>query len=280
MSEPVLAVSQLTVQLASDGREPGSSDPAEDRSGVPLLGPLDFVIGAGERVGLIGPSGAGKSLTIACVLGLLEPGLLARGSLLSNGERFDLAAGYEALAPLRGRRFTWLPQHAADSLSPVDRIGRQLDQLSAIHGTGFSAKALLARVGLVDADAARYPHELSGGMAQRASLAMALACRPALLLADEPCSALDGPARAAFLDTLERCSTDDGMALLFVSHDLADTRRLCPRMLVINDGRIVEHGTTAGLTRAPRHPTTRAIVEAAQRSGARRPKPKSAEVTR
>jgi ABC-type glutathione transport system ATPase component len=220
-----------------------------------LLGPISFELCAGERVALVGPSGAGKSLTLRAMLGLLPTELIAEGEIS------------KALAPFRGRYMTLIPQDARASLSPVTRVGDQLEELRTLHGAARSAPNLISLAGLDEGVLRLHAHELSGGMAQRVCLALALACDPRVLLADEPCSALDGPSRHGFLEALERCCEEQGTALLFVSHDWASVARLCPRTMVMHQGRVLEDGSTATLLAAPQQEVTRTLVEAARRGG-------------
>lgn len=236
--------------------------------GRQLLADLDFGVDD-EALALLGPSGAGKSLALRCILGLAPPRTVVRGALiLSDGRRVGLA-DVTALARLRGRVLTLLPQAAAASLDPMRRVEAQLRELLQLHGNDVDSPAsLLALVGLEATLASRHPHALSGGQAQRVALALALACRPALLLADEPTASLDNLAQAQLLDTLLATCRARAIRLVLVSHDLALAARVCRRAVILDAGRMVEAGDMADLVAAPRHPITRALVAAARRADA------------
>ena len=233
-----------------------------------LVGPLDLVVAEGERVGLVGPSGSGKSLTVAAVLGEVPAGLRTRGTVRVDG----VPAGDPAL---RGRVVGALFQDSATALDPLTRVGRQLARPARrLHGLTRAAAreqvhGVLAGLGFADPDAVArsWPATLSGGQRQRVALALALAGRPRLLVADEPTTALDTVSQAAVLDLLDAGPLDPAPALLLVSHDLAVVARCCTRVLVLDDGRVVEQGTTAQLLADPQHAVTRALV-AASRVGA------------
>lgn len=232
-----------------------------------LLADVELEVGAGP-LALLGPSGAGKSLVLRCLLGLAPPRSSVRGELLLNeGKRVRLA-DTRAVARLRGSGLCLLPQDAAASLDPVRRVEAQLRELLTLHGNREDAPAELLRlVGLPDV-LRRYPHQLSGGQAQRVALALALACRPAVLLADEPSSALDTVAQARLLELLRARCEARGAQLVFVSHDLALASRLCTDAVVLDGGRVVEAGPLARLISAPVHPVTAALVAAARRADA------------
>ncbi len=231
-----------------------------------LLDKVSFEIHAGERVGLMGISGAGKSTLLRALLGLCPPTLLVEGSLETSDAVFNLSCP-QTIGPWRGHGATILYQDACASLDPIRRIGTQISEIIALdpHRAPCSPAESLAEVGLDPVVAQLYPGALSGGMAQRVALALALACRPQVLLADEPCSALDGPAQARFLALLQRRCEDTDLALLFVSHDLASLARLCTRILVLDSGRIVEDQSLVALLHNPQHPCTQTLIAAARR---------------
>jgi ABC-type glutathione transport system ATPase component len=236
--------------------------------GLPLLADLDFSVD-GEPLALLGPSGAGKSLALRCLLGLAPPRAEIRGALvLEDGRRVALA-DVAALARLRGRVLTLLPQAASASLDPMRRVEAQLRELLKLHANAEdSPTSLLTLVGLDAALLRRHPHALSGGQAQRVALALALACRPALLLADEPTSALDNLAQALLMDALLATCRARSIRLVLVTHDLALAGRICRRAVILDAGRVVETGDIAGIMAAPRHPVTTALVAAARRADA------------
>jgi len=238
---------------------------------------VSFTVKTGERVGLVGASGSGKSLTALAVLGLVpEPGARLGGSVRVAGVDPFRASGPE-LSRVRGGEVGLVLQEPAEALNPVFSVGFQLVEVLRIHlRLGRSeardeALRLLARLRLEPAAAiARaYPHQLSGGQAQRVMLALALAGRPRLLLADEPTSALDVTTQAGVLEALRRTCDEDGLALLLVGHDLAVVTGLAERVLVMLAGELVEVARTADLLDRPLHPYTRLLL--ASRPEARSP---------
>jgi peptide/nickel transport system ATP-binding protein len=232
------------------------------------LSGVSFSLGR-ERVALVGGSGAGKSLIGRSILRLLPPG----ASLSARRLAFDgidlLRAGPRALRALRGRRIGWVLQDPKFSLNPVMRVGAQIEEAvrlhSALGGTAARAQAidLLASVHLSEPARVHglYPHELSGGMGQRAMIAMMLAGDPDLLIADEPTSALDATSAMQVLALLDELVERRGMGLLFISHDLRLVEGFCDRVLVLEAGRIVESCEAAALA-AAQHPYTRRLMAA------------------
>ncbi|SCX54301.1 peptide/nickel transport system ATP-binding protein [Klenkia marina] len=240
-----------------------------------LVGPLDLTIAEGEHVGVVGPSGSGKSLTVAALLGELPPGTTATGRVRVAGT--DPAGPQRAR--LRGRVVGALLQDSATALDPLTRVGAQLaGPVRRLHGASRAdareqVHALLHRLGFADpaATARAWPATLSGGQRQRAALALALAGRPRLLVADEPTTALDTISQAAVLELLETATA--GTALVLVSHDLAVVARCCTRLVVLAGGDVVEQGPTGAVLADPQHAVTRALVAAA-RLGADRVPPR------
>ncbi|WP_134728018.1 ATP-binding cassette domain-containing protein [Amycolatopsis nivea] len=232
-----------------------------------LVRGVSFELGAGERVGLIGESGSGKSLTALSVLGLLPEGLSATGSVRLD-DRELLGASEKELSRLRGNGMAMVFQEPMTALNPAMRIGRQVTEPFRVHGRrGRPAEELLAAVGLPDV-ARAYPHQLSGGQRQRVVLAIALANDPALLICDEPTTALDVTVQAQILGLIrERLSTES--SLLFITHDLAVVAQMCDRVLVMLDGSIVEHGSTREVLTAPQHSYTQRLLAASDLEGAR-----------
>jgi len=237
-----------------------------------VLGPRALLIDVGFEAGdgplaLLGPSGSGKSLTLRCLLGLGPPGARIRGHIYLNDGRQAALADRSQLAALRGRGLTLLPQDAAASLDPVRTVRAQLRELIAVHGNREDTpEGLLELVGLGPELLARHPHALSGGQAQRVALALALACRPAVLLVDEPTAALDTLAQLQAITVLQTTCAARGVALVFVTHDLALAARVCRHAVVMDSGCIVEAGTMVALVTRPMHVTTRALVAAARRA--------------
>ena len=217
-----------------------------------LVENVSLQIGAGERVGLIGESGSGKTLTALAILGLLPETLRASGSVRLRGAAVDLVGASEhELADIRGRLVSMVFQEPMTALNPTMRVGRQVAEVMLVHETvagrqeaDAAAVALLADVGLPEpaAVARAYPHQLSGGQRQRVVLAIALANNPALLICDEPTTALDVTVQALVLDLVTRGVTARDAALLFISHDLAVVATVCRRVLVMYGGVVVEAG--------------------------------------
>ncbi|HEX2010910.1 MAG TPA: ABC transporter ATP-binding protein [Roseateles sp.] len=261
----LLEVQDLRITLATP------QGPAEAVRGV------DFELASGETLGLIGESGSGKSLTALALMGLLPEGARSAGRVLFEGQDL-LALPERQLGALRGRRLAMVFQEPMTALNPLHPIGRQVAEPLRLHlGLGRHAAerralALLERVGLPDAQRrmAAYPHELSGGQRQRVTIAMALACEPALLIADEPTTALDVTVQAQILDLLAELVDERRMALLLISHDLGVIAENVRAMLVMYGGLVVERGPSAALFRRMAHPYTQGLMAARPRLGATR----------
>ncbi|MFI1827814.1 ATP-binding cassette domain-containing protein [Streptomyces sp. NPDC020412] len=239
--------------------------------GRTLVDGLTLNVGAGERLGLIGESGSGKSLTSLAALGLLPDGMTATGSVELAGTQV-VGAPEKRLTALRGRQAAIVFQEPLTALDPLMRVGRQIAGPLARHrglkgaALGRAVSDALTQVHLPDPErlARAFPHEISGGQRQRVALAMALACDPRLLIADEPTTALDVTVQSELLDLLDELVREREMALLFVSHDLAVVARTVQRILVLKDGRAVEEGTADEIVHAPRDPYTAALVDSAR----------------
>ncbi len=236
----------------------------------------------GETVGLVGESGCGKSVTALSVMGLL-PSLVRDirpgSSIRFRGEEL-VAAPRRRLRELRGNEISMIFQEPMTSLNPVQRIGRQVVEPLRWHRKVGRADAraagvtLLREVGLGDPEREfdAYPHELSGGMRQRAMIAMALACEPALLIADEPTTALDVTIQAQILELLAGLRKRLGMSLLLITHDLGVVAEVCDRVVVMYAGQVVEQGTVEEIFRHPVHPYTRGLLDSLPRlTGPRAP---------
>ncbi|PWI09985.1 ABC transporter ATP-binding protein [Streptomyces sp. NWU339] len=239
--------------------------------GTTLVDDLSLSVARGERLGLIGESGSGKSLTALAVLGLLPEGITATGSVELAGTQI-VGAREEHLTRVRGRDAAVVFQEPLTALDPLMRAGRQVAE--PLRRRGLKGAALkkavvdaLEQVRLAEPDriARSFPHEMSGGQRQRVALAMALACEPKLLIADEPTTALDVSVQAEMLDLIDTLVRERGMAVVFVSHDLAVVARITDRALVMRGGRAVEEGTLLDLVRSPNHPYTKALVGSARR---------------
>ncbi|MFB7272528.1 ATP-binding cassette domain-containing protein [Streptomyces sp. NPDC056244] len=245
--------------------------------GRALVSDLSFSIGAGSRLGLVGESGSGKSLTALAVLGLLPPGMTASGSIVLRTDTDApgaevVGATEQRLTGLRGRAATIVFQEPLTALDPLMRIGGQiagpLRRWRGLRGAALrrAVGEALEQVRLPDPDRIirAYPHEISGGQRQRVALAMALACEPALLIADEPTTALDVTVQSEVLALLDGLVAERDMALLFVSHDLAVVSAVTDHVVVLKDGSAVESGTVDEIVRRPRHPYTRDLVDSAR----------------
>ena len=228
---------------------------------------VSFALDAGERFGLVGESGCGKTTTILALMGLLPPNSSAAGEVLINGQNI-LVGGEDSVQAYRWKDVAMVFQGAMNALNPVKKIGWQIAEPMAFHGVAQGAAArnrageLLEMVGIPAAAGERYPHEFSGGMRQRAAIAMALACEPKILLADEPTTALDVMVQAQILELLTGLSRNLGLALVLVTHDLPVVAQVCERAAVMYAGEIVEAGPTETLYHAPRHPYTRMLFAA------------------
>ncbi|GAB3690235.1 ABC transporter ATP-binding protein [Nocardiopsis oceani] len=243
-----------------------------------LVDGVEFALRPGERVGLIGASGSGKSMTALALMGLLPQGCAAEGSV-RLADRELLGLDERRLRRVRGSGMTMVFQDALSALNPLTRVGRQVAQPFRRHqGMGLraadrAAVELLELVGLdrPEQQARAFPSQLSGGQRQRVCIAMALACRPRLLIADEPTTALDVTVQADVLDLLDRMlglENDPRPGLLFITHDLAVVARACERLLVMHEGRIVEEGPVDRLLSSPRHEQTRSLLSDARAAAA------------
>jgi peptide/nickel transport system ATP-binding protein len=236
--------------------------------GATLVEDVSFTLGAGESFGIVGESGSGKSTTVRAIIGLLPPSLNASGRILFAGESIA-GAGEARLARLRGAGIGMVFQDPLAALNPVMTVGRQIAEALRWHGrldpTARRRRTteVMRLVGLPEPErlAASYPHELSGGQRQRVALAIALACAPRLLLADEPTTALDVTIQDQILRLLDELRRSLGMALVLVTHDLGVIARVCERVAVMYGGRIVEEAPVARLFAAPAHPYTRMLLD-------------------
>jgi oligopeptide/dipeptide ABC transporter ATP-binding protein len=228
---------------------------------------VSLSLSPGERFGLVGESGCGKTTTILALMGLLPSSATLSGSVMLGGEDL-LRDGEVSMRPHRWKDIAMVFQGAMNALNPVQTVGSQLVEPMEFHGLASGndakarARALLEMVGIAPERADRYPHEFSGGMRQRAAIAMALACEPKVLLADEPTTALDVMVQAQILDLLTQLSSELDLTLVFVTHDLPVIAELCDRAAVMYAGEIVEEGPIDALYHEPLHPYTRLLFGA------------------
>ncbi|MBW8444512.1 MAG: ABC transporter ATP-binding protein [Arenimonas sp.] len=255
---PLLSVRDLSVSIRlGDGRR------------VPILTDMAFDLDAGDTLGVVGESGSGKSLLALSIMGLLPGVAEATGTIALDGENL-IEASEERLCEIRGDRIGMIFQEPMTALNPAMTIGDQIAEGLVWH-RGLSwrdaraqAVDLLDQVRIPDAKrrAKSYPHEMSGGQRQRVGIAIALALKPALLIADEPTTALDVTVQAEVLDILGELAGEYGMALMLVSHDLGVIARMCRRTLVLYAGRRMEEGATRDVLTVPRNPYTRGLIAA------------------
>jgi len=228
---------------------------------------VSFELDPGDRMGLVGESGCGKTTTILGLIGRLPAKASVAGRILLDGEDI-LAGGEDTLRPHRWNDLAMVFQGAMNALNPVKTVGSQIAEPMELHGVAQGDMArtlagdLLEMVGIPAAAANRFPHEFSGGMRQRAAVAMALACTPKILLADEPTTALDVMVQAQILELLVRLSEELNLALLLVTHDLPVVAQVCDKAAVMYAGEIVESAPMETLFHEPRHPYTRLLFAA------------------
>jgi peptide/nickel transport system ATP-binding protein len=229
---------------------------------------IDFHVDRGEIMGLVGESGCGKSVTSLSIMRLVaKPGRIEGGEILFDGQNL-LTLSDDEMRRIRGDRISMIFQQPTSSLNPVWDVGRQIEEVLRIHRgmkgkiAHSRAEELLKMVGIPD-PARRlknFPHEMSGGMAQRVMIAMALACEPELLIADEPTTALDVTIQAQILDLMRNLRDETGTAIVLITHDLGVVAEMCDRVAVMYAGEIVEHTDVTSLFRRPLHPYTRGLI--------------------
>ncbi len=260
MSEaaPLLAVNNLSVEFRTRGGT------------VRALEEVGFDVGRGETVALVGESGSGKSVTAYAVLGLLDPAAEVTSGRIIFGGLELLRAGERALEEMRGREFSLISQNPRGALNPIRPVGKQLEDVLVRHGSITRAQAparavdMLAKVGIPDPArrATAYPFELSGGMCQRVTIALALACSPALLIADEPTPGLDVTTQAVVMDLLAELAAASRMATILITHDLGLAGEYADRIVVMHAGHVVESAPVPELFARPRHPYTAKLIAA------------------
>jgi oligopeptide transport system ATP-binding protein len=268
MAQPLLEVQDLrTVFATKDGN-------------VKAVDGVSFHLDAGETLGIVGESGCGKSVTAMSIMGLQRPGRIVGGKVLFKGH--DLTKASEAeMREVRGQQIAMIFQDPMTSLNPVFRTGWQVAEPLRLHqGVDFvkalaGAVAMLGRVGIPspEARARDYPHQFSGGMRQRAMIAMGLTTTPQVLIADEPTTALDVTIQAQILDLLRTVNREFGTATILITHNLGVVAGMCERVMVMYAGKVVESGPTEDVFAHPKHPYTWSLLRSIPRLDAERHEP-------
>ncbi len=277
MTTPLLKVENLRIALAGDGV---TYDAVEN---------VSFEIGRGEAFGLVGESGCGKSITALSVMGLLRrPLSLAGGRIILDGQEIQDVSAAE-MRRLRGKRIAMIFQEPMTALNPLSPVGRQIAEMFVLHQGANWNEAMdraedalrQVRVPSPERRIKDYPHQLSGGMRQRVMIAIALACGPDLLVADEPTTALDVTVQAEIIDLMAELCAAKGTAVLMISHDLGLVANMCQRVAVMYAGRIVESQVADAIFATPTHPYTQGLIDSLPRLGerARRGRQKLREIS-
>lgn len=265
----VLQVKDLKINIKTD-----------DGILTPVRG-VNFEIGKGETLGLVGESGCGKSLTSKAILGINAKNCKAEGEILFDAENLGmtdllkLKPRGEEIRSIRGKQISMIFQEPMVAFSPMYTIGNQINEATLLHITKDKKKAkeislgVMKKVGIANAEKRydQYPHEFSGGMLQRALIAMALVCNPKLLIADEPTTALDVTIQAQILELMKELQKDFGMSILFITHDLGTVARMCDRVAVMYLGKIVETAPAVEIFKNPQHPYTRGLIGSVHKIG-------------
>ena len=258
MTDPILQVQDLRVEFKTR------------RGKALVLNGVDFEIRSGETLCVVGESGCGKSMTALALLRLIPspPGRISSGRVMFQGEDL-VAASMERMREVRGNRISMIFQEPMTSLNPVLTVGDQIGESLRLHA-GLDANAARARaiemlqqVGIPAPERRvdEYPHQMSGGMRQRVMIAMALACRPDILIADEPTTALDVTVQAQIFDLLRDLQREKGTAILLITHDMGAVAEMADRVMVMYAGRVIEQGTTAEVLGQPGHPYTQGLID-------------------
>jgi peptide/nickel transport system ATP-binding protein len=266
MSAPLLTIDGLSISFPGEvGR-------------VPVVDRVGFAIAAGETLALVGESGCGKSMTALAIMRLIpKPGRIEAGSRISFEGRDLLSLSVPEMRNVRGARIGMIFQEPQTSLNPVTTVGEQVMEAIRLHAAIAHEEArrrvleLFGLVGIPDPQSrfASYPHQLSGGLKQRVMIAMAMAMRPRLLIADEPTTALDATIRAQLLELLRNLSATTGTAVLLITHDFGVVNEVADRVAVMYAGQIVEQGTRVELLSRPRHPYTQGLLRSIPKPEAR-----------
>ncbi|KMM35917.1 ABC transporter ATP-binding protein [Guptibacillus hwajinpoensis] len=257
MEQPVLNVSKLETHFFTDDGE------------IPAVDSVDFHINKGEVLGIVGESGSGKSVTSLSIMQLIQaPGKVVGGEITYKGENL-LTKSEKEMRKIRGNEIGMIFQEPMTSLNPVFRIGNQLIEGIRIHKKWSKKKSwehaisILKLVGLPRAEELmnEYPHQLSGGMRQRVMIAMAMACDPEVLIADEPTTALDVTIQAQILELMKKLNRETNTSIILITHDLGVVAEICDRIVVMYSGKIVEQGKTSDIFQQPKHPYTIGLIE-------------------
>ena len=257
MAESLLSVSNLTVEFTIRGGV------------VPVIDDLSFDLGPGETLSLVGESGCGKSMTALAIMGLIPspPGVISAGSIILQGE--DLIQATDArLRAIRGNEISMVFQEPMTSLNPVYTVGEQIAETLRRHQGLTRNQAKDQAIQMIDAvqiplpdrRVNDYPHQLSGGMRQRIMIAMALACQPKILIADEPTTALDVTVQAQIFDLMQNLQRETGTAIILITHDMGSVAEMAERVVVMYAGRKIEDGQVQDILLQPRHPYTRGLI--------------------
>lgn len=253
---PLLDVRNLHVSFTSGGRQ------------IPIVENVSFSVESKEILGLVGESGSGKSITVMALMGLLDaPGMKVSGSARFRGQEL-IGLSDRAMRGIRGREISMIFQDPMTAFTPVYTIGWQIDEQIRVHEKlgRRDARArtvrLLGDMGVPDPErtANRYPHQLSGGLRQRAMIAMALSCNPSLLIADEPTTALDVTVQAQILDLIRHLRDDYGSSIVLITHDMGVVAETCDNVIVLYSGRIAERGSVKTMFTNPLHPYTQGLL--------------------
>ncbi len=262
LEEPLLDVRNLATTFASD------------EGLVKAVDGVSFTVGRGEALGIVGESGCGKTVANLSLMKLIPcpPGRIASGEAVFEGRDLLGLSGAE-IRKIRGNRISMIFQDPMTSLNPFLRISRQMTEVLELHRGMTRAEArkhaieMLELVGIPDAPSRLddYPHQFSGGMRQRVMIAMALSCRPTLLIADEPTTALDVTIQAQILDLIAKMREEFGMSLILITHDLGVVAGMCEKIVVMYAGRIVEEGSVRSIFHEPKHPYTTGLLRSVPR---------------
>jgi oligopeptide/dipeptide ABC transporter ATP-binding protein len=259
----ILSIQDLVVSFASDEGE------------VEVLDRINFDLARGETLGIVGESGCGKSVAVFSIMRLLpQPsGNISNGKVIYRDQDL-LSLDVEDMHNIRGRKIAMIFQEPMTALNPVHRIGKQIAEVYQLHFPEMSNEKIrsacidiLTKVGMPAPEKRlrEYPHQLSGGMRQRTMIAMALACKPDILIADEPTTALDVTTQNQILNLMKELQKEIGMSIIFITHDLGVIAETCDRVIVMYAGRIAEQASVEDLFHAPRHPYTRGLLNSIPR---------------